>query len=107
MNKIIWLKCDIYNYKDVVEVMKGIDIVVYYLDLIKYFVKLIYVIVWDLNFIVVDNFGRVVLINKLKKIVYILGSCYDNEVIECLGVYGVLVDCMDVEVKCFYINVEL
>ena len=106
-NKITWLKRDIYNHKDVVEAMKGIDIAVYYLDPTKHSAKLTHATARDLNFIAADNFGRVASINKLKKIVYIPGSRHDNEAIERLGAYGVPVDCTDVEVKRPHINVEL
>ncbi|MFG6257045.1 auxiliary protein GraX/ApsX, partial [Staphylococcus epidermidis] len=106
-NKITWLKRDIYNHKDVVEAMKGIDIAVYYLDPTKHSAKLTHATARDLNFIAADNFGRAASINKLKKIVYIPGSRHDNEAIERLGAYGVPVDCTDVEVKRPHINVEL
>lgn len=34
-DRIIWLKRDIYNYNDVVKAMEGMDIAVFYLDLIR------------------------------------------------------------------------
>lgn len=87
--------------------MAGKDIAVYYLDPTKNSAKLTQVTARDLNLIAADNFGSAATINKIKKIVYIPGSCHDIEAIERLGAYGTTVDCTEFEVKRPHINVEL
>ena len=68
------VKRDIYNHKDVVEAMKGIDIAVYYLDPTKHSAKLTHATARDLNFIAADNFGRAASINKLKRLCIFRGA---------------------------------
>lgn len=102
-----WLQSDIFNYQDVVESMKNIDIAIFYLDPTKNSAKLTQVTARDLNLIAADNFGRAAAVNQVKKLVYIPGSRNDNQTIERLGAYGVPVERTQLEIKRPHINVEL
>ncbi len=101
-----WLQSDIFNYQDVVESMKNIDIAIFYLDPTKNSAKLTQATARDLNLIAADNFGRAA-VNQVKKLVYIPGSRNDNQTIERLGAYGVPVERTQLEIKRPHINVEL
>lgn len=102
-----WLQSDIFNYQDVVESMKNIDIAIFYLDPTKNSAKLTQATARDLNLIAADNFGRAAAVNQVKKLVYIPGSRNDNQTIERLGAYGVPVERTQLEIKRPHINVEL
>ncbi|MEB7434342.1 NAD-dependent epimerase/dehydratase family protein [Staphylococcus pasteuri] len=102
-----WLQSDIFNYQDVVESMKNIDIAFFYLDPTKNSAKLTQATARDLNLIAADNFGRAAAVNQVKKLVYIPGSRNDNQTIERLGAYGVPVERPQLEIKRPHINVEL
>ncbi|PTI13148.1 NAD-dependent epimerase/dehydratase family protein [Staphylococcus warneri] len=102
-----WLQSDIFNYQDVVEAMKEIDIAIFYLDPTKNSAKLTQATARDLNLIAADNFGRAASVNHVKKLVYIPGSRNDNQTMERLGAYGVPVERTKLEIKRPHINVEL
>lgn len=102
-----WLQSDIFNYQDMVESMKNIDIAIFYLDPTKNSAKLTQATARDLNLIAADNFGRAAAVNQVKKLVYIPGSRNDNQTIERLGAYGVPVERTQLEIKRPHINVEL
>lgn len=102
-----WLQSDIFNYQDVVESMKNIDIAIFYLDPTKNSAKLTQATARDLNLIAADNFGRAAAVNQVKKLVYIPGSRNDNQTIERLGAHGVPVERTQLEIKRPHINVEL
>lgn len=102
-----WLQSDIFNYQDVVEAMKEIDIAIFYLDPTKNSAKLTQATARDLNLIAADNFGRAAAVNHVKKLVYIPGSRNDNQTMERLGTYGVPVERTKLEIKRPHINVEL
>ena len=53
-----WLKKDIFNYRDVVDAMEGMDIAIFYLDPTKHSAKLTKASARDMNLLVADNFGR-------------------------------------------------
>lgn len=105
--EITWLKCDIYNYEQVVKSMKDIDIAVFYIDPTKNSAKITQSSAKDLTLIAADNFGRAAAINNVGKIIYIPGSQYDNETIERLGIYGTVVETTNVVIKRALVNVEL
>ncbi|MBO1198834.1 3-beta hydroxysteroid dehydrogenase [Staphylococcus simiae] len=102
-----WLKCDIYNYEQVVTSMKDIDIAVFYIDPTKNSAKITQSSAKDLTLIAADNFGRAAVLNNVSKIIYIPGSQYDNETIERLGAYGAIVETTKVVIKRALVNVEL
>lgn len=106
-HNIKWLKKDIYNYEDVKSAMSGMNIAVFYLDPNKNSAKLTQATARDLNLIAADNFARAAAQQKINKILYVSGSRFDNETIQCLKNYGVPVETTETYIKRSHINVEL
>ena len=106
-HNIKWLKKDIYNYEDVKSAMSGVNIAVFYLDPNKNSAKLTQATARDLNLIAADNFARAAAQQKINKILYVSGSRFDNETIQCLKNYGVPVETTETYIKRSHINVEL
>ena len=107
VQEVIWLKKDIYNYRDVVDALEGMDIAIYYLDPTKHSAKLTDATAKDLNLIAADNFGRAAAINKVTKIIYIGGSRFDRETVERLSAYGVTVEETENRVERPHVSAEL
>lgn len=107
IENITWLKKDIYNYKDVLNAMEGMDIAIFYIDPNKNSAKLTKATAKDLNLIAADNFGRAAAKANVKEIIYISGSRLDKETVERLAAYGVKVRQTEQIVKRPHINVEL
>ena len=63
--------------------MSGMNIAVFYLDPNKNSAKLTQATARDLNLIAADNFARAHN-KKINKILYVSGSRFDNETIQCL-----------------------
>ena len=106
-HNIKWLKKDIYNYEDVKSAMSGMNIAVFYLDPNKNSAKLTQATARDLNLIAADNFARAAAQQEINKILYVSGSRFDNETIQCLKNYGVPVETTETYIKRSHINVEL
>lgn len=107
IESITWLKKDIYNYKDVLSAMEGMDIAIFYIDPNKHSAKLTQATARDLNLIAADNFGRATAKTSVATIIYITGSRFDKETVERLSAYGVNVQQTEHIVKRPHINVEL
>ncbi|MGK9045560.1 NAD-dependent epimerase/dehydratase family protein [Mammaliicoccus vitulinus] len=104
---VTWRKCDIYVLKDMMEALKDIDIAIYYLDPNKKSAKLTQSTARNLNVIASDNMAKACKENKVKKIIYITGSPFDQETIDILSSTGIEVQTTAQSIKRPAVSIEL
>lgn len=107
LRDVQWLKKDIFNHRDVVDAMEGMDIAIFYLDPTKHSAKLTKASARDMNLLAADNFGRAAAKQNISKIIYISGGRFDNESIARLKAYGTPVEQTDNIVPRPHVAVEL
>lgn len=106
IQQVNWIKGDIYNYEDVCNAMKDIDIAVFYLDPTKHSAKVTKALAKELNLLAADNFARAAHQQQVKEIVYVKGSQFDTQTITQLQAYGTPVRCTTQQMKRSLISVE-